>query len=99
VTSHHIDVGSDDVRVQVGFTSSYENQGEDDDLRITVALRDAGGTLLGAKWAQPDFPAGLAPGERQEVGSFRQSWWPDQADPDASQAMIVKVCCAWVGVA
>jgi hypothetical protein len=101
VTSYRIDVGSD-VRVQVGFTSAYEGRpGRDDDLRITVALRDAGGGLLGAMLAEPDFGAGVVPGEREQVGTFREGlrWWPDQADPDTSQAMIVKVGSAWVGVA
>jgi hypothetical protein len=100
VASYHIDAGSDAwVRVQVDFTSSYDGRPDrSGEFRITVALRDTGGTLLGAMWAEDDFDAGVVPGEREQHGSFRQSRWPEQADPEASQAMIVKVCCNWVGL-
>jgi hypothetical protein len=95
VTGSEIELGTV-ATVRVQFDSSYEDQAGDDDLRITVALREASGALLGALWAESDFAAS-PPGEREQVGNFPRSRWPDQADVASSQPTVVKVCCAWVG--
>jgi hypothetical protein len=94
VTDYQIEAGST-VRVQAAYTSSYEHQASNEGLRLLVAVRDAGGTLIGAAVAGGDFAATPA-GEREQAGTIDAAQWPAAADVAASEATVVKVCCAWV---
>jgi hypothetical protein len=98
VTQASIDVDNA-VRVRAGYLSSYDDRyrGGDEDLRLLVVLRDAAGDLLGAVAGTLDFAVPL-PGEQEQGGSVRLSQWPAAADENTSELVIVKVCCAWVGV-
>lgn len=97
VTNASIEVGGD-TAVRADYASSYDGTEffGDDELRLLVVARDAAGSLLGAIGAG-DFGIPL-PGAGQQSGSVRSSLWPDQADPQASEVTIVRVCCTWVGV-
>jgi hypothetical protein len=83
--------------VEAQFTSSYEPQpGDEENLRVLLVLRDAAGTLLGA--VRVADSGASPPGARVERATVPDVQWPEQADVDSSEATVVKVCCAWVGV-
>jgi hypothetical protein len=88
----------DQVRVRAEYQSMYEEPylGGDEDLRLLVVPRDAGGDLLGAVAGSLDFTVPL-PGQGDLTGSVRLSQWPADADERTSEVVIVKVCCSWVG--
>jgi hypothetical protein len=89
VTGYHIDIGPK-VRIEVDFTSSYEDELGEEDLRLLVVLRDAAGILIGAATAGGGFAAS-PPGAREQIGTVRLSQWPDATDVDNSEVVIAKV--------